>query len=448
MPISYEDGRTRSIKVAFFWEGQHRPCGDIRFNSHKNHGTFEYEPDYQGPPLDPIHLNYLREGQRNFEVEPLHGNDLLHRVFVDYLPGPWGLHVLESEYPELASMRAVEKMHWFGNRTVGSLSFHVERPHDEIPLNGIDRLEEIRRRSVAMFTGKLPRFGDLNQAPAHGKTQRWVLDGLSAFGGARPKCLFEDREGGQWLAKFNVDTDSYNFARVERAVAHLASQCGIDAVETRAHAVSGENDILFVRRFDRDANERWHKVSAFSLMRADIVKHHSQGDYAMLFELLDQVCCDSEKEKAELMRRMLFNIAVNNVDDHLKNFELLLDHDAHCYRLSPSFDVTVDPYPYPRMTSVFGMKRPDLSPESMIAICEGLQAFGIDPAEVMQARSTILVHVANWKVMMAACKVPTEDIARLQAAFKSAEQQARALPHYHDDTASLYERRTSLRAGF
>lgn len=448
MPLSYEDGRTRSIKVSFWWEDRYRPCGKIRFNSSKQRGFFEYDPLYQGPPLDPIHLNYLRDGCRLFEVDPFHGDDLLHRVFVDYLPGPWGLSVLESEYPELAKMRAVEKMHWFGNRTVGSLSFHVERAKDENPINGIDRLEEIRRRSVALFTGKLPRFGDLSEAPGHGNAQRWVLDGLSAFGGARPKCLFEDREGGQWLAKFNIDTDPYNFARVERAVARMAAGCGINAVETRAHAVSGDNDILFVRRFDRQAKQRWHKVSAFSLMRADIVKHHSQGDYAMLFELLEQVCCDAQAEKAELMRRMLFNIAVNNVDDHLKNFELLLDRDAHCYRLSPSFDVTVDPYPYPRMTSVFGMKRPDLSPDSMKLICDGLQSFGIASEDVMKAREMILANVSRWKVMMAACNVPIEDIARLQAAFKGSEQQARALPHHHEETTSLYERRTSLRAGF
>lgn len=448
MPISYEDGRTRSINVSFWWEGRYRRCGKIHFNSVKRRGFFEYDPIYQGPPLDPINLNYLRDVRRLFEVDPFHGGDLLHRVFVDYLPGPWGLSVLEGEFPELAKMRAVEKMHWFGNRTVGSLSFHVEHPKDEKPINGIDRLEEIRRRSVAMFTGKLPRFGDLSEAPGHGNAPRWVLDGLSAFGGARPKCLFEDREGGQWLAKFNADTDSYNFARMERAVAKMAAGCGINAVETRAHAMTEDNDVLFVRRFDRHAKERWHKVSAFSLMRADIVKHHSQGDYAMLFELLEQVCCDAQTEKAELMRRMLFNIAVNNVDDHLKNFELLLDHDAHCYRLSPSFDVTVDPYPYPRMTSVFGMKQPDLGPASMQSICEGLQRFGIGQDNVMQARANILMKVSQWKVMMAACGVSAHDIIRLQAAFKGAEQQARALPNYQEETTLLYECRTSLRVGF
>ena len=448
MPTSYDDGSTRSIKLSFWWDGCSQPCGRIFFNRSENKASFEYDPSYDGPPIDPIHLNYLRQNTRYFEVDPAQGNDMIHRVFVDYLPGPWGLRVLEAEFPELVQMHAVEKLHWFGSRTVGSFSFFVEKSDDENPVNGIDRLEEIRRRSVLMFTNQIPRFGDLGGLAGIGKSDRWILDNLSSFGGARPKCLFEDREGGQWLAKFNDRDDAYNYARVERALARLAQQCGITAVETRAQAATPDNDILFVRRFDRSEHERRHRVSAFSLMRAEIVKHHSEGDYAMLFELLQNVCCNPEVEKAELVRRMLFNIAVNNTDDHLKNFELLLDRDTHCYRMSPAFDVTVDPYPYPHMTSVFGLKRPDLTQTSMETICTGLRAFGISEEDVMAERSTILKRVSSWKSMMEVCNVTAADVEKLKNAFKSAEQQARSLPDFGKDDDSLMARRSSLMSPF
>lgn len=399
--VDYKDGRTRSISVSIYRDMAFKPCGTIFFNSLHNVAGFTYHPAYDGPPLDPVNLNYKSAGKREFAINKRTNNDLLHRVFVDYLPGQWGISILQAEYPEIKTLRAVERLHWFGTRTVGSLAFFVKHLEDEQPVHGIDLLESIRRRSVEFFMRRVDSL----------EASQWEMEGLASHGGARPKCMFSDKNGGQWLAKFNVDSDAYNYAKVEHAVALLARRCGINAVETRCVEYAPGLDMLFVRRFDKNEFERPHKISAFSLMREEIVRAYNEGDYRMLFEMLDTVCCDPEKAHSEMFRRMLFNIAVNNTDDHLKNFEVLLDPERNCYELSPAFDVTIDPYPTPRITSVFGLPRATLSDETLNHVLRGLD-FPRD--EAFRIRDEVAAGVAQWRPLFASVGIPEFQMKRVE----------------------------------
>lgn len=407
--INYQDGRTRKVHVAIHGDSGFVHCGVISFNSAQKCGDFTYDEHYAGPALDPVNLDFRRSGQRRFEINPVTNRDLVHRVFIDYLPGPWGLQVLETEYPGLRQMLAVEKLHWFGSRTVGSLAFYVEHLADEHPVRGIDILERIRLQSVDLYMRQIER---MSFAELGGRAI--ALEGLAAHGGARPKCLFEDRYGGHWLVKFNIATDPYNYARVEHAASVLARRCGIDTVDTLALELGNREDVLFVRRFDRAEDRRPHKISAFSMMREDIVRTQSEGDYRMLFDLLERISCDPGREQAELFRRMLFNIAIANTDDHLKNFELLLDHQDNCYRLSPAYDLTVDPYPNPRVTSVFGLTRPTLDDETIEHV---LKQLPMDRNAAYEIRDTIRAELAGWRQTLVNAGVSARDVGKLQNAF-------------------------------
>jgi serine/threonine-protein kinase HipA len=403
--MNYNDGKPRVIEVSIHLDGVWVPCGRIMFNSSVNVGAFEYKPDYKGPVLDPINLNYKRAGVRRFMVNARINPDLLHRVFTDYLPGPWGVQVLQAEFPQIKSMKAAEKLHWFGSRTIGALAFSVNQPTDETPIQGIDLLEQIRRRSLDFLASRIDAIG-------MGKT---VIDGLSSHGGARPKCMFEDRNGGQWLTKFNVNSDAYNYARVEHASSHLARLCGIETVQTRCLELDPGSDVLFVRRYDRVGDSRPHRVSAFSLMNENLVRGQHEGDYKMIFDVLADIACDPISQRDEMMRRMLFNIAINNTDDHLKNFELILDEKRNCWKLSPAYDLTVDPYANPRITSVFGNKRSDLSNDAILHIAKVLD---MDPDRALALRDQVIKGVAQWKRVFAACEVSEVHMAKLEKAME------------------------------
>lgn len=55
----------------------------------------------------------------------------------------------------------------------------------------------------------------------------------------------------------------------------------------------------------------------------------------MPYRVTDQL---NRAQMRELFRRMVFNILLDNTDDHEKNHVLLTD-DAQTYELSPEFDV-------------------------------------------------------------------------------------------------------------
>lgn len=411
----YHDGRTRRIHVSFIGPQGIVRCGRIEFNSAKAHARFAYESDYNGPPLDPVNLPLngqlgAAQQRRSFRVNPAHNPDCLHRVFLDYMPGPWGWNVLNAEFPYLKGLKAVEKLHWLGTRTVGSLSFHVNDRLNEEQINGAVLLEEVRRRSVDLAVGRLNRVGSLEMLAGHGETPRWILEGLAAFGGARPKCTFRDRRGGQWIAKFNIEGDPYNCARVEHATALLAQSAGINAVHTRCVKVSGANDILFVKRYDRNAEHALHKASVFSLLPQGKVKHHSGGDYAQIFDVLSKVCPPDKSHLKEMLLRMLFNIAVNNTDDHLKNFEVILSGPNASFELSPAFDVMIDPYPSPRSTKVFGLQKPDLSDATLEKVSVSLN-FSL--SELRMLRQKIINAVMQWRDVFKEAGVSDKDCKRL-----------------------------------
>jgi hypothetical protein len=392
------------VLVAVHRFGEPIQCGEIVFDALGGRGEFTYAPSYDGPPLDAINLDYRRVGNRRFTVDPIANPDLLHRVFSDYMPGSWGLHVLQGKHPEIRSMVAAERLHWFGSRTVGALSFYVERLSDESPLRGINVLEDVRRKSVDLYLSRTPKLTSRGR----------VIGGLTSHGGARPKALFEDTGGEFWIAKFNSpESDPYNFARIENALTKMAIASGIDAVDTRFIEVPDGHDVLLVRRFDRTPGKRPHKISAFSLL-GDAVKNRSDGDYELLFGLVKRLCLNPEQQRDELFRRMLFNLAINNTDDHLKNFEFLMDVETGDHVLAPCFDLTCDPYPNPRSSAVFGDRNASISRDDVLDVARRID---MDCSQALSIRERILDVAAQWEQFFSDYFVSEDDIGRMRKMF-------------------------------
>jgi serine/threonine-protein kinase HipA len=398
-------GSARYIYVGFHQAGAYEPCGIISYDAETRVAGFTYLSDYKGPPLDPINLNYRKAGTRAFAVNRSLNDQMLHRVFMDYMPGKWGMEILQAEYPVLKRMAAAEQLYWFGSRTVGALSFHVKHLADEKVIQGIDQLERVRAQSVEFVARRIEQLG-------YGKDRMMPL---ASHGGARAKATFVDQQGEHWLVKFNTHIDAYNFARVEGATQQLARKCGINAVETKVLSISEGNDLLFVKRFDRTSDgRRPHRISMFTLMPEDKVRSQDKGDYSLMFEVLDKVSCDPVQEKLELFRRMLFNIAVNNTDSHLKNFDLLMDAEKGCFELSPSFDNCVDVYANPHVSSVFGSAMPALDDQTIEI---SARRAGVDAADAFAARNKVVAEVSKWRLHYRNYGVGEADLKKLQRAF-------------------------------
>ena len=159
----------------------------------------------------------------------------------------------------------------------------------------------------------------------------------SSVGGARPKVLYQAPDGAR-LAKFTRPNDPFDHARVEAACLRLASRAGIEVPECEV-VTAGRAEALSLHRFDvTPAGGRWNLVSANALLK----DRKDQSDcllasYIDLVDLVRKYSSRPEQDLAQLYAQMLFNDAINNRDDHLKNFSFVAGPGA--FHLSPAYDL-------------------------------------------------------------------------------------------------------------
>lgn len=393
-------GKFQSIYVAVWTKNAFHPAGMIVFDKSTRISGFKYLQNYDGPPLDPINLDYKKAGTRVFQVDSRYNVEMMHRVFEEGLPGRWGMDVMTASHPELKKMTSAEKMHWFGNRTVGGISFRIaDTQTGENPSKGLDLLEKIRKDSVEFYMRQLPSIKD-------------NLWGICSHGGMRPKTSFVDEEGGQWLVKFNTPVDGYDSGVVEHGFAVMAKDCDIDVVETKIVSLGKGDNALFVRRFDREAATRAHQISMFAMMNETKIRQPNEADYQDVVDIVRKASCRPVEDTKELYRRMLYNVATNNTDDHAKNFAMILTDEG--YRLSPSYDVNPNPHPYPHAMSICGQANPVLNEKSAMEFAD---KFGVHRFDAMEILDKTLTVTRDWQRRLSAVGVQPQDIDFLKRSF-------------------------------
>jgi len=117
----------------------------------------------------------------------------------------------------------------------------------------------------------------------------------------------------------------------------MAEAVGIE-VPRRQLATVLKKPVLIVERFDRRGAERIPYMSALTAMAARDGDTHS---YLELAELLQGFGAAPARDLEQLWRRVVFNVLVSNVDDHLRNHGFL--HELGGWRLAPAFDLNPVP---------------------------------------------------------------------------------------------------------
>jgi len=176
---------------------------------------------------------------------------------------------------------------------------------------------------------------------------RW-LDMLirpgSSLGGARPKANVKDEAGNLWIAKFPSRNDRKDVGAWEALCMHLARLSGISVSDWKIERYNNEYHTFFSKRFDRkEGDVRVHYTSAMTMLGyTDGADAAAGASYLELADWISQNCHDVESNLLELFRRIVFNIAVSNCDDHLRNHGFLYTNKG--WTLAPAFDLNPDEY--------------------------------------------------------------------------------------------------------
>jgi len=173
------------------------------------------------------------------------------------------------------------------------------------------------------------------------KLKKWLAILIapgSSLGGARPKSNIKDEQGNLWIAKFPSKGDTINKAAWEFLAYTLAIKSGIQMSESRMEIITGKFHTFFTKRFDRQAQERIHFASAMTMtgQNEDTLKD-KPASYLDIAEFLQSNGARIKQDLKELWRRLIFNIAISNTDDHLRNHGFVLTDKG--WILSPAYDI-------------------------------------------------------------------------------------------------------------
>jgi len=327
-------GRAEFVTAARFVLGTDRagnPRGELVYGR-------SYLARADAVPIDPVELKLSAATYQTLSLKGVFG------ALRDASPDYWGRRIIDR-HSGGGVLTEVDYLLYSSDDRAGALAFGLNRD-PPAPRRDFNRTIDLAR--LQHLADRLIAEENETENPSEGahaeQVQELLLLGTS-MGGARPKVVVEDAQGGTldlWIAKFNRTDDRFNHARVEHAMLRLAAECGLNAAESRVVQVA-DRDVLLVRRFDRTHTaagyRRARMLSALTLLRAgDTHQDRERWSYIIFVEELRRLSSDPRADAHELFRRMLFNSLISNTDDHPRNHAVIAMDTA--FRLAPAYDLT------------------------------------------------------------------------------------------------------------
>ncbi len=316
--------------------------------------AFEYYPDWQERriELSPLQAPSTISGPQYFSYLPYETFRGLPAFVADSLPDRFGNSLITAYMATQGLSRnevtPLDRLAYMGRRAIGALEFQLMIDTGDTHPSAVEmgELVEEARRSLA---------GDLSDSSANPteSLKRLISVGSSA-GGARSKAVigWNPRSGhfvsGQfdipdgyehWLIKFSFDSETGQpgeFGKVEYAYSLMARDCGIAMSECHLQDVEGSKHFM-TRRFDRIGSEKVHLQTLCAMEGLDFSQPHAH-DYVQLFDAARQLDLGYDATD-ELFMRMVFNVCMENNDDHPKNFSFML-REGERWKLAPAYDLT------------------------------------------------------------------------------------------------------------
>jgi len=328
----------------------------------------------------------------------------------DAAPDAWGRRVIEHKLQR--SPGDLEEIDYLLNGPqdgAGYLSFgtSVEPPASKRRYNRTHQLAELVAAAEAIEEGK--------RVPEHILEQ---LEPGTSMGGARPKATIED--GNRlWLGKFPEKGDRCKLQRVEYATLELARRCGIAVCNARLESVA-EHDVLMVERFDREYAQggylRFGFVSGLTMLDCDDdYLDRERWSYLLLADQLRRWSEKPDEDRVELFRRIVFNAAVTNNDDHPRNHAVR--RTARGWRLTPAYDLVPAP--------LVSLERRDLAmtvgtygrTASIYNVLSQCERFGLTIEAARKEIDKIVAVVRAWRDHFRVHGVSVKDTDYIASAF-------------------------------
>lgn len=263
-------------------------------------------------------------------------------VFLDSMPDRWGKTLMQrreailNKEGERKRLTDVDYLLGVNDLTrMGGLRFKLEEDGpflDDNDENAVPPFAALRELQYAADIVESDEDSD--------EVREWILFLLapgSSLGGARPKASVSDEEGNLWIAKFPSRQDDMDKGAWEYLAWKLAKDAGIIVPEADLMKVAGKYHTFLSKRFDREGAERIHFASAMTMTGRFEGEEKEAPSYLELAEFIQFYGASPDEDLQQLWRRIVFNIAISNTDDHMRNHGFIVTKEG--WRLSPAYDM-------------------------------------------------------------------------------------------------------------
>lgn len=419
---------SREIRVYASWReiGDPEMMGVLRASISRGVEIFSFEYDTawlnseHALGIDPdLQLfpgpHYLAEGKSNFGI------------FLDSSPDRWGRMLMRRREAALARMQERKEVHLhesdyllgvFDAHRMGGIRFKEDHSSEFLdnnkqmaspPWTSLRELEHASRQ--------LER-DDVVDDPDYMKWLNMLVAPGSSLGGARPKASVLDPQGHLWIAKFPSLNDNRNVGAWEMIANQLAENAGIRVAKAQAIVFSGRHHTFLTKRFDRTLEgSRIHFASAMTMLGyTDGVDFHQGVSYLEIVAFLERNGASVANDLEELWRRVVFNICISNVDDHLRNHGFLFTPQG--WTLSPAYDMN------PIETGT-GLKLNISENDNALDLELALHVhpyFRLKRTRAVEIINEVKQAVKQWKVLANNYQIGRAEMETMSRAFRAAEK--------------------------
>lgn len=383
-------------------------AGELIIDRVNGVGKFRYTLNYvehpDSYPFDPINLplseGAIYESPINRETMGIAG------ALLDAGPDDWGRRLLIAllEPPPSNELEFLLAGSGLGTGSIYFTKDRASKPSRALP-KAFDGYEDILETALLIDEG----------LPVSNEKAMFFKRG-AGIGGVRPKTFIDEPSEGRtgfkrYIAKFGRNTDVVDECLLEYASMKMAKAAGINVPYTKI-LDTALGPVYLIERFDIDeSGESAHLVSAKSLINASKSSGASldKESYWNLANIARQVGVEPDSDVREIFRRMLFNIAVGNVDDHLKNHCFIKPAGQKCFKLSPCYDVvpSVGLHGCQQIIAV-GLSG---GHQTVKNITFAMNEMKIPPEEAAEIAKDVLSATEDWAAAMEGVGLSRQDIA-------------------------------------
>jgi serine/threonine-protein kinase HipA len=342
-------------------------------------------------------------------------------IFLDSMPDTWGKTLMKRREAQDARARNEKAktlyeidylLGVYDESRMGALRFKTDR--DGPFLDNDDQNP----------TPPWSSLGDLQEAvnqlesdTQNDAIRQWIAVLIapgSSLGGARPKANILDTNKNLWIAKFPSKTDTVDKAAWEFLTYKLATACGIEMAESRLEKIAGQYHTFLTKRFDRENGGRIHFASAMTMTgnTEETLKSFSPS-YLDIVDVIENYGTNVAENLHQLWRRIIFNIAVSNTDDHLRNHGFILNEKG--WELSPAYDLNPS---IEKDGLALNIDMDDNALDFELAKSVG-EYFRLSDDEMDAIINEVIRVVKDWKSVAKQIGISSKEQLLMQPAFKT-----------------------------